>query len=127
MADTEPKEQVPPVAQAQTADTGAAPTAQPPASVLAAAGGVAAGGVAAGAGASTTTWLSNQKVTALWTIAENRNSWVALSGLGWAKLANNSDTAVVALTMLASHAKQMQTVVNCRQEADGMIHEIYAW
>jgi hypothetical protein len=88
--------------------------------VLAAAG-------AAAAGAITTTWLNNQKVTALWSIAENRNSWAALSGSGWAKLANNSDTAVVALTMLAAHAKQLQTVVNCRQEADGMIHEIYAW
>jgi len=74
-----------------------------------------------------TAWLNNQKVTALWSINENRNSWVALSGDGWIKLANNSDSAIVALTMLASHAKQMQTIVNCRQEADKMIHEIYAW
>lgn len=123
MPDTKPKEQVPPDVQAQAAsDTATAPTAQPPASVLAAVG---AGGAAAGA--TTTTWLNNQKVTALWSIAENRNSWIALSGIGWAKLANNSDTAVVALTMIASHAKVLQTVVNCRQEADSMIHEMYAW
>src|SRR4030095_15177497 len=107
MPDTKPKEQVPPDVQAQAAsDTATAPTAQPPASVLAAVG---AGGAAAGA--TTTTWLNNQKVTALWSIAENRNSWIALSGVGWAKLANNSDTAVVALTMIASHAKVLQTVV----------------
>jgi hypothetical protein len=120
MADTKPTEQVPPDVGTAASDSAASPTAQPPASVLAA-GGAAVGGITA------TTWLNNQKVTALWTIAENRNSWAALSGPGWSKLANNSDTAVVALTMLASHAKQMQTVVNCRQEADGMIHEIYAW
>jgi len=125
MADTKPKEQVPADVQAQVTDaTASAPTAQPPASVLAAAGAVAAG---AGGGVTTTTWLNNQKVTALWGIAENRNSWIALSGPGWVKLANNSDTAVVALTKLGAHAKELQTVVNCRQEADGMIHEIYAW
>ncbi|MBS1839965.1 MAG: hypothetical protein JSS69_07565 [Acidobacteria bacterium] len=126
MPDTKPKEQVPPdvQAQAQTSDTGSAPTAQPPASVLVAAGAVAA---TADGGVTATTWLNNQKVTALWGIAENRNSWMALSGPGWVKLANNSDTAVVALTKLASHAKELQTIVNCRQEADGMIHEIYAW
>ena len=121
MADTKPTGPVPSDTQTQAAsDALATPTAQPPASVLVAAGSVTAG-------ASTTTWLNNQKVTALWSIAENRNSWAALSGPGWVKLANNSDSAVVALTMLASHAKQMQTIVNCRQEADGMIHEIYAW
>ncbi len=126
MPDTKPQDQALPEAKTQAADATAtvAPTAQPPAQVQVAASGAA---VAAAADASTTTWVNNQKVTALWCIAENRNSWVGLSGTGWVKLANNSDTAVVALTMLASHAKQMQTVVNCRQEADNMIHEIYAW
>lgn len=125
MTDTKPQDQVLPEAKTQTSDTTttAGPTALPPAQVQAAYGGAAA---AAAADASTT-WVNNQKVTALWSIAENRNSWVALSGNGWVKLANNSDSAVVALTMLGSHAKQMQTVVNCRQEADNMIHEIYAW
>ena len=119
MPDTKPQDQVLPEVKTQVSDNTTAPTAQPPAQVQAASG--------AAVDASTTTWINNQKVTALWSIAENRNSWVGLSGNGWVKLANNSDTAVVALTMLASHAKQMQTVVNCRQEADNMIHEIYAW
>jgi len=127
MPDTKPQDQALQDTSTQTSDASAsaAPTAQPPAQVQAAFGGGAA--AAGAADASTTTWLNSQKVTALWSINENRNSWVGLSGKGWVKLANNSDSAVVALTMLASHAKQMQTVVNCRQESDNMIHEIYAW
>ena len=121
MPDTKPQDQVLSDVVTQASDSTAtiAPTAQPPVLVQA----VSSFGAD---GASTTTWLNNQKVAALWSIAENRNSWAYLGGK-WVKLANNSDTAVVALTMLASHGKQMQTVVNCRQEADGMIHEIYAW
>lgn len=72
-------------------------------------------------------WLSDKRFTAIWGIAENRNSWVAVDGVGWKKLANNSDTAVVALTMLAAHAKQLSRSVNYREEADGMIHETYVW
>ncbi len=81
--------------------------------------GAGAGGV--------TAWVNGQKVNALWSINENRNSWIGVAGVGWIKLANNSDSAVVALTILGAHAKQTQGAINYRQEADGMIHEIYAW
>ncbi len=91
------------------------PTAEPP--TLAAAAGE--GGVAA--------WINNQKVNALWCINQNRNSWVSIAGVGWKKLANNSDTAVVALTILGANAKQAQGPVNYREEADTMIHEMYVW
>jgi hypothetical protein len=71
-------------------------------------------------------WHKSKKVTALWSINQNRNSWIGVSGLGWKKLANNSDSSVVALTMLASHAKQTGSNVNLREEA-GQIKEMYVW
>jgi hypothetical protein len=92
----------------------AMPTLLPSAAGVSSSGGVAA-------------WLNDKRVTALWVINQNRNSWAFISGVGWKKLANNSDTAVVALTMLAAHAKQSQTNYSYRDEADGMIHESYVW
>ena len=73
------------------------------------------------------TWHSNKKITSLWLINENRNSWVGISDVGWRKLANNSDSAVVALTMLSSHAKQMNRTVNAYEDDKKMIKEIYVW
>lgn len=70
---------------------------------------------------------SNKRVTALWGINQNRNLWVYVAGVGWKKLANNSDSAIVALTILATHAKQSQTNYTYRDESDGMIHETYVW
>jgi hypothetical protein len=71
--------------------------------------------------------LSNKKINGLWSINQNRNSWIGVSGIGWKKLANNSDSAIVALTMLSAHALEKGSVVNYREESDGMIHEIYVW
>jgi hypothetical protein len=96
----------------------AAPTAEPP---TAAEGGVAAGAIGA------SVWVNGKKINALWAISENRNSWVGVAGVGWVKLANNSDSAIVALTMLGADARHTQGVVNYRQEADNMIHEMYVW
>ena len=73
-----------------------------------------------------TVWYNGKKITALWSINENRNSWIGVSGLGWRKLADNSDSGVVALTMLASHAKQGDRTVNLRED-DNRIREIYVW
>ncbi len=119
MVDTKPQEQLL-WGVAATVGSGAAqagaPTAGPP---------ISAQEGAAAVGASV--WVTNQRVNALWTIAESRNSWVGIAGVGWRKLANNSDTAVVALTILAANAKQTQGILNYRQEADNMIHEMYLW
>jgi|GEM_PF-867619 len=79
------------------------------------------------ASASATVWQYGKKINALWAINENRNSWVGVTGVGWVKLANNNDTAIVALTMLGADAKLTQGTVNYRQESDGMIHEMYVW
>jgi hypothetical protein len=93
------------------------PTAAPPTRI----------GGAGLAGAVGTVWNNNQTVNALWSINEDRNSWVGIAGVGWVKLSTASDPGVVALTALAAHAYQTQHVINYRTEDDGMIHEIYAW
>lgn len=72
-------------------------------------------------------WQNNKQINALWSINQNRNSWVGVSGVGWKKLANNSDSAIVALTMLAAHAREKGSVVNYREESDGMVYEMYVW
>jgi hypothetical protein len=72
-------------------------------------------------------WQNDKRINAIWAINENRNIWLSVAGVGWKKLANNSDSAVVALNMLATHARQMNSPVNYREEADGMLHELYVW
>lgn len=72
------------------------------------------------------TWHSGKKVSQLWTINQDRNSWANISGVGWRKLANNSFTGNVALTMLAAHAKQANRNANLR-ENKSKIEEIYVW
>ena len=72
-------------------------------------------------------WVNGKRVSALWAINQNRNSWVHIAGVGWRKLANNSDSVTITLTMLGANAKQSQTSVNYREESDGMIHEMYVW
>lgn len=74
-----------------------------------------------------TAWQNDKRITALWSINQNRNSWVHVAGIGWKKLANNSDSAIVALTMLGSHAREKESAVNYREESDGMLYELYVW
>jgi hypothetical protein len=126
MPDTKPKpDLLVSVSAAAGGDTATAAPSAPSAEPPVAAGGA---GVAAGAGAiGATVWVNNKNINALWSINENRNSWVGVAGVGWVKLANNSDTAVVALTMLGANAKLTQGIVNYRQESDGMLHEMYVW
>lgn len=122
MPDTVPEHELPEQAgvSASGGEAVAEPSAEPPEEVATTEGG-------ATAGASASTWISGKKVNALWSIAENRNSWLGIAGVGWVKLANNSDSAIVALTMLGANAKVTQGSVNYRQESDKMIHEIYVW
>lgn len=72
-------------------------------------------------------WLNDKRISMVWSISENRNVFVAVTGVGWKKLANNSDSAIVALNIMACNARQMNSSVNYREEADGMIHEMYVW
>ena len=81
----------------------------------------------AGVSADITTWQNNKKINALWCINQNRNVFVGVVGIGWKKLADNSDSAIVALTMLSAHAYEKGSVVNYRDESDTKIHEMYVW
>ena len=72
-------------------------------------------------------WLNNRRFTGLWSINQVRNAWVHVDGIGWKRLHHQSDSGIVALNMLAAHARQMNSPVNYREEADGMIYEIYVW
>jgi hypothetical protein len=74
-----------------------------------------------------TAWVDNRRIDAVWSINQNRNSWVSIQDVGWKKFADNSDSAIVAFTILAAHARQMQSVYTYREEADTMIHECYVW
>jgi hypothetical protein len=114
--------------QMPPAGVGGLGSIEAPAPVRAGVGGAAPSlplmaGVAAGVSA----WQNNKRITGLWSINENRNSWVGVDGIGWKKLANNSDSAIVALTMLSSHAREKGSAVDYREESDGMIYEMYVW
>ena len=74
-----------------------------------------------------TAWQNDKRINALWAINENRNVFVGVTGVGWKRLANNNDTAIVAFTLLSGSAKLTQTPVNYRDETDRMIHEMYVW
>jgi hypothetical protein len=81
------------------------------------------GGVAQGVGA----WQNNKKVDALWTINQDRNSWVGFANVGWKKLAGPNETALSAMTMLFAHARATGSIINYRDESDNLIHEVYVW
>ena len=74
-----------------------------------------------------TAWQSDKRIGALFTINQIRNSWIYINGIGWKKLVNNSDSAIVAMSMISAHAKQLTSRVDYREEADGMVYEVYAW
>lgn len=81
---------------------------------------------ASGEGIAASTWRSGQ-VTATWSIDETRNAWIQVSGIGWKKLYNGRDGAFTALLILATQARQTGRTVQFREEADGMVYEIYLW
>ena len=92
------------------------PTLEPPARQ-------ASGGAESALGA----WNNGQHVVGTFGTANDQNQWLNISGVGWKKIINTSSSANMALTILGNHARLMNTVINYRDEADGMVHEIYAW
>jgi len=58
---------------------------------------------------------------------ETRNAWFHAQGGAWYKIYNGRDGAFTALLTLASQARQTGRAINVRQEADGMVYEIYLW
>lgn len=124
----------PPTGVAAVASSEGQPTSLPPAADAGSVGELGSSSpsikpptAGAGGGEGITAWQNDKRITALWSINENRNAWVHVAGVGWKKLSNINDSAIVALNMLGGSALQTQTQVNYRDEADGMIHEMYVW
>jgi hypothetical protein len=91
-----------------------APTMEPPATVEA-------------KGVTASVWINTKKISALWTINQNRNSWASFQDAGWRKFSDASDSAAMAFTALAAHARQMNANTNRREEDDNKVHEMYVW
>ena len=68
----------------------------------------------------------DRRVTALWSADQEGNTWVGIGGVGWRRLGGGCDSAHIALTMLAAHAREQGSRVHYR-ESDGVIGEIYVW
>lgn len=75
----------------------------------------------------TGTWTSGVMVDATWSINETRNAYFHVAGGAWKKIFNGTDGAFTALVTLAAQAKQTGHQMAIREEADGMVHEIYLW
>ena len=91
-----------------------APTMEPPAAVEA-------------KGVTASVWINTKKIAALWSINQNRNSWASFQDAGWRRFADNSDSAIMAFTALAAHARQVNANTNRREEDDNKVHEMYVW
>jgi hypothetical protein len=98
-------------------ESASAPTQTPPSTA----------GITAAATGVTASWHSSVQIDALWSIDQTRNAFVHIVGVGWRKIFNGRDGAFQALVTLASQARQTNRPVNLREEADGMIYEIYLW
>jgi hypothetical protein len=94
---------------------GSTPSAMPPA------------GAAGSEGRGITAMQSDKRVTALWTINEVRNAWAHFDGIGWRKLANNSDSALMALNILMSHARQANARVDYDEGTGNIVTQAYVW
>lgn len=76
-------------------------------------------------GTGVSAWQDNKQIIALWSDHNNRNSWVGINGVGWRKLANDTDSGIITLTMLCAHAYHTKSPVRYREEGDGKIYKIY--
>ncbi len=94
-----------------------APTASPPGTA----------GLDAGEEAVSGTWTTGVTIDATWSIDEVRNAYVHVAGGAWKKIFNARDGSFQALLTLATQARQTGRTVSLREEADGMVYEIYLW
>jgi len=74
-----------------------------------------------------TAWNNNVKIGGTWGIAENNNAWLNISGMGFRKIRETNSQALLALLMIGAHARDKNSIVNVRTEADNKVYELYAW
>jgi C1A family cysteine protease len=72
------------------------------------------------------TWIEKKQITGLWVINEVRNGSAYVSGIGWRKVAADSDSAFLAMMSALASAKASQSPVNLRIE-NGVIKELYVF
>jgi hypothetical protein len=70
-------------------------------------------------------WQHSKRLEMLWTIDEELNVWIQIAGIGLKRIAPATVTGTLALAALAAHAHQTASPVDYREEADGLIHEMY--
>jgi hypothetical protein len=81
-----------------------------------------------GVGAVAAGWQTDKKVTGLWRACGNdRNSYMYVDGIGWRKFADNSDSAIMAFSIIAAHAKTTGKGANYYEGDDGKVNTIYVW
>jgi hypothetical protein len=79
------------------------------------------------AGGVSAAWHSNVHVSGMWSINEDRNSWVYLDNGGWKRLSGQSISGIVALTMVAAHAYENNSISSLYEGDDGQISQLYVW
>lgn len=73
-------------------------------------------------------WQTNKKVLGLWSVCSNqRNTYMYVDGMGWHKFADNSDSAIIAFNIIASHAKVTGKGANFYEGDDGKVNTLYVW
>lgn len=72
-------------------------------------------------------WQQDKRITALWSNSSTRNAFMHIAGVGWKRLNPANDSAWSALVLLANQARQTGCRIDYRDEADGLVHEIYLW
>lgn len=71
-------------------------------------------------------WLEKKQITGLWMINQERNAAAYVDGLGWRKIASESDSVFLGMLTLLSAAKERKFPVNLRLE-NNVIQEIYVF
>ena len=71
-------------------------------------------------------WQNNKRIGGLWTIDQDRNAWVFVTGIGWKKVAADNDNIFFNLLTQLAMAKSGGRPVNY-YELQGVIREVYVW
>lgn len=72
------------------------------------------------------TWIEKKLITGLWVINETRNASAYVDGVGWRKIAADSDSTFLAMISALASAKASKALVNLRIE-NGVIKELYVF
>lgn len=73
-------------------------------------------------------WQTNKKILGLWShCSDQRNAYMYVDGIGWRKFADNSDSAIMAFNIIASHAKVTGKGAYLYEGDDGKVTTLYVW